>query len=370
LLRATIEKDKLRSMIFYGPAGTGKTTLAEIIAHRTDATFLRINATNAGVKDIRSCVKQAKMEHELNKTRTVVFIDEIHRFSKNVQDALLPSVEDGTIVLVGATTENPYFAVNGPLVSRSLIFQFNPLTSKDLLKALQMGVKYYSSQNKKVKIDPQAAKYLVIMADGDARKILTALEFAVETQDGEEVYVDEDICRKVMPHKSVQFDRSGDEHFDLASAYQGSIQASDPDAAIYWLARWIESGEDIVYIGRRMFVAAAEDVGIGDPTCMSSAWAAYNACKVIGLPECALHLATATVHMATSPRNKSAACAFWTAQKDVKNSETVWIPPEMRDSHYKAAAKLGLGAYHDGAKPEHYVGIKKRYYKPEEWEPE
>lgn len=360
-----IKKDKLRSMIFYGPPGTGKTTMAEIITVYTDSEFVKLDATSSGVKDVRNAITKAVTRYDIHNKRTVVFIDEVHRYNKSQQDALLSSVEAGIIILIGATTENPFFSINGPLISRSQIFEFKPHGRKDIIKVLKRGIDYYRSNGIEVSIEQDAARHIIIKSDGDARKAVNALELIVECFNHEDIVnIDVEICKKVMPTKSILFDKNGDVHFDLASAYQGSLQASDPDAAIYWLARWIKSGEDIMYIARRMFVSAAEDVGMANPSIMSVAYSAFEACRVIGLPECALHLAVATITIATSQRNKSAANAIWEALDDVENGETVWVPPEMRDSHYEQAMKLGRGSYHDGKNQSCYIGINKKYYKP------
>ena len=372
LLRSMIESDKLQSAIFYGPPGTGKTTLAEIIAGCTNAHFVRMNATTSGIREAREAISAARIEYDLNKRRTILFVDECHRHAKNQQEAFLPSVESGTISFIGATTENPYFSVAGPLISRSHIFQFNPLNQKDLLKALSRGVEYYRSIGKSIVVNADAAKYLAIKVDGDARKILATLELIVESfyDEAIEMLVDVAVCQKALPHKSVMFDRSGDGHFDYASCLPGAIQASDPDAAVYWLARSIVAGEDIMYIARRLAVAAAEDVGVGDPRAIPLAMGVVDACKMIGLPECALHLSTLAVFLASSNRNKSAAMAIWEALDDARDNYSIAVPPEMKDCHYKGAAKLGHGAYHDGRNQDAYVGINKRYWKPEEWEQE
>ncbi|MBD3407269.1 MAG: AAA family ATPase [Candidatus Lokiarchaeota archaeon] len=365
LLRQMIESDSLRSVIFYGPAGTGKTTLAEIIANHTNSHFVRLNATAAGIKDVRNAIRQANIEYDLNEKRTTLFIDEVHRFSKNVQDALLPSVEDGTVTIVAGTTENPFFSVIGPLISRSHIFQFESLTEKDLYKVLLGGINHYKQQNRNISIDEDAAKYLAVKSDGDARKILQSLELAVESFGSD--HIDINLCKQVVPTKSVFFDKTGSAKYDLASCLQGSIQASDPDAAIYWLARSLESGEDIIYIARRLLVSAAEDVGVGNPIAIPLAHSVLESCKIVGRPECDLHLATLVVFLASSKRNKSAAMAIWEALGDVRNDFSVVIPPAMKDCHYKGAEQLGHGAYHDGSNQDAYVGISKRYFKPENW---
>jgi len=362
-LRKLIQSDILTSIILFGPAGTGKSSLAEVIAHTTKSEFIRLNATQATTKDIRKYGEKAKGQG----TPIVVFLDEIHRFSKTQQDAFLPYVESGHIILIGATTENPYFSVNSSLLSRAqMVCELEPLKPAHLLAVLKRGLEYYKANGKHVTIDREAAMYLITIANGDGRKVLSTLEVAVAVADNaSETKITIELIKAVSPSKHMVF---GDQsHFNIASAFQGSIQASDPDAAIYWLSMWLESGEDPRYIARRLMVSASEDAA-GNPECAMVAHSAYVAACEVGRPECDIILAHATVLTASAPRNKSAACAIWEAVKDVREGVSVEVPKEMRDSHYPAAGKLGHGDYHDGANQAKYVGISRRYYKPEVWD--
>jgi len=351
-LRRIIESDKLSSAIFYGPPGTGKTTMAEVIARRTNTPFKKFNATSATVAAIRKEGENATVESPI-----VMFVDEIHRFSKTQSDVLLPYVEEGLIILIGATTENPFHSLTPALLSRSQIFMFEHLTEKDLVKLVvrAMGV---IRETKDISIEPTAVKYLVSICCGDARKLINTLELAAESTNDT---ITRDVVEEIAPSKYLVFGKDG--HFDLASAYQGSIQASDPDAAIYWLAKWLESGEDPRYIARRLMVSASEDAA-GRPEAAMVAHSAYVAACEIGRPECDIILAHATILTATAPRDKSAANAIWAAVADVKKGKNIEVPKEMRDSHYPGATRLGNGAYHDGMNQSAYVGIDKRYYFP------
>ena len=352
-LRKIIENDTLGSIILYGPAGTGKTTIAEVIANSTSREFVRINATSASIKDIRKAGNDA-VNHEED---VVVFVDEVHRFSKTQQDALLPFVEDGNIIFIGATTENPYFTINASLVSRSqMVYELFPLKPAQLFKVLQRGLDYYESEGRPITISKGAAKHVLSVASGDARKVLSLLEVAVSISEGGSVT--EDDVRQLAPSKHMVF--SEEVHYDLASAYQGSIQASDPDAAIYWLAKWLESGEDPRYIARRLLVSAAEDAH-SNPICTSIAHAAFTAAEKIGRPECDIVLAQATIYVAQSPRNKTAANAIWAAVSDVKKDIDIEIPMELRDCSYKSASKLGHGEFQEGHNIDKYVGVNKTY---------
>jgi len=366
LLRSMIESDKLQSAIFYGPPGTGKTTLAEIIANTTNANFIRMNATTAGIKDAREAISAAKIEYDLNKRRTILFVDECHRHAKNQQEAFLPSVENGTVVFIGATTENPYFSIAGPLISRSHIFQFEPLAGDDLRKALMRGVQYYQDSGKSITVGEEAIDYLAIKVDGDARKMLSTLELIVESfyDEAVEILVDTTVCKMVLPNKSVMFDRSGDGHFDALSAIQGAIQASDVDGAILYLAWAINCGEDLNVICRRLLVTAAEDVGICDPMAMVHTHAAVEAARQVGYPEANLILASAVAFLAMCPRSKASARAIWKAM-DMNQNDVVRIPDFLRDCHYAGSKELGHGAYQDGHNIEEYHKIVTGIFKAE-----
>jgi len=346
-LRTLIDSDKLASIILFGPPGTGKTTIAEVIANSTKSKFVRMNATSATVKAIRKEGNEALKED----SKVVLFVDEIHRFSKTQQDVLLPFVEDGYIILIGATTENPFHSINSALLSRSHIFELYSLTETELAKLVWKGSKTLG-----IKIQAGALKHIIRIACGDARKAINTLDFAVELCDGKEL-TEQDV-KDIAPNKYMVFGKG--EHFDLASAYQGSIQASDADSAIYWLAKWLESGEDPRYIARRLMVSASEDAA-GNPECAMVAHNAYVAACNIGRPECDIVLAHATILTAKAPRNKGVANAIWAAVSDVKRGRDEWVPKEMKDSHYPGAKDLGHGKYHDGADQKSYVGIDKKY---------
>ena len=357
MLRRMIEEDKLSSIILFGPAGTGKTTVAEIIALHTKSKFVKLNATSATVAAIR---KEGKLADSLGK-RVVMFVDEVHRFSRTQQDVLLPFVEDGTIILVGATTENPFHSINSALLSRSQIFELEHLSTKDIITLIIRGIKYYKSNNRDVKIDSDAIKHIALVSCGDARKAISILETVVECSPESRITLE--IVKDLAPSKYMVFDNRSSTRFDHASAFQGSIQASDADSAIYWLAQWLESGEDPRYIARRLMVSASEDAA-GRPEAAAVAHNAYVAACEIGRPECDIILAHATILTATANRDKSAAKAIWSAVADVKNQVDIWVPKEMKDSHYSGAKSLGHGAYHDGMRQQEYIGITKQYYFP------
>jgi putative ATPase len=360
--RKLVESGSLASILLFGPAGTGKTTMAEIIAYHTDLEFVRLNATQASVKDIRKHGNAAKKDD----TQIVVFTDEVHRFSKTQQDALLPYVEDGYIIFIGATTENPFHSVNQSLLSRSqMVCELETLKPAHLIYILKRVIIWHKKNGHPIHIKKDAAQRIITVANGDGRKVVSIVEVAVAVaekfDDAGNLLISLDLVKSVSPSKHMVFGVQA--HYDLASAFQGSIQASDPDAAIYWLAKWLESGEDPRYIARRLLVSAAEDA-CSNPAAISAAHAAYTAACKIGRPECDIPLAQATVITATSPRDKSAAKAIWAAVKDVREGIDIEVPKEMRDCHYSGASQLDHGAYHDGMNQESYVGISKKYYKP------
>lgn len=353
-LRKLIESDKLSSMILMGPAGTGKTTLAECIALRTKARFVNLNATSAGVKDIRKEGQKAMDQ----RTQVVLFLDEAHRATAVQQDALLPYVENGSLIFIGATTDNVFFSLRSPLISRSIVFTLEKLGKKDLVKLIIKAIEYYKKTGREIEIDQDAIKHIIKVSCGDGRKCLTILEMAVAISEG---VVDLKAAETAAPSKYSVLTEDG--HFDLASWMQGAIQASDPDSAVFALAKWLESGEDPRYIARRILVAASEDCS-GNPEVAAVAHNAFIAACEIGRPECDIILSHAVVLAASSPRDKSAAKAIWAAVKDVKDNLDIEVPKSMRDSHYCGADKLGLGAYKEGMNPEAYVGIGKKYYWP------
>ncbi len=385
LLWRMLKADCLSSLIFYGPPGTGKTSLAYVISHQTAAEFVITNAATIGVTQIRSIIKAACDRLLTTGKRTVLFLDEIHRFSKAQQDVLLDDVENGTVILIGATTENPYFSVNSALISRSTVFEFNPLSIGDIravilraLKDTERGLGRYN-----VTITDDALEYLATVSDGDARRALTALEVGVLSQvktDGKtslsQIVFDKPLAVESIQQKAIVSDPAGDSHYDLASALQKSMRGSDPDATIYWLARLIAGGEDPRFIARRIVVCAAEDVGNADPMATVLAAAALQISEFVGLPEAQLALAQAAIYIACAPKSNRSAKAIWQAVADVRNGRTAPVPQHLRDSHYKSAKKLGRGKDykypHDfpgGYVPQEYLPqeFAKRYYEPVNW---
>lgn len=348
LLYRAIMADKISSIIFYGPPGTGKTTIAKVIAHTTSAEFTSINATAAGKKDMEQVVENAKNMRGMYGKKTILFIDEIHRFNKGQQDYLLPFVEDGTIILVGATTENPYFEVNGALLSRSIIFELKPLSQDDikklLLRALQDQEKGLGSYG--ATIDDDALDFLSDMANGDARSALTAIELGVLTTepsaDGK-IHITLSVASECIQRRVVKYDKSGDNHYDTISAFIKSMRGSDPDAAIYYLARMLYAGEDVKFIARRIMICASEDVGNADPQALQVAVAAAQAVERIGMPESQIILAQAVNYVACAPKSNASYLSIGAAMQMVANGQTPPIPTHLQDSHYKSAGKLGHG---------------------------
>ncbi len=385
LLRRAIEADQLSSVIFYGPPGSGKTTLARVIANTTRAFFEQINAVTSGVAEIRNVINGARDRLGMYGQKTILFIDEIHRFNKSQQDALLPAVEDGTIVLIGATTENPYFEVNAPLLSRSRVFRFENLADEDvknlILAALrdeERGLGGYT-----VALHDAALAHIVNVANGDARTALNAVELAVVTTplDGEgKRVITREVAEESIQKRAVRYDKAGDNHYDVISAFIKSLRGSDPDAALHWLARMIYAGEDPRFIARRLVVHAAEDVGMADPQALLVAMAAAQALEYIGMPEARLPLAEATVYIATAPKSNAMIKGIDGALADIENKTLGPVPLHLRDTHYKGAAKLGHGR--DYKYPHHSAGnyveqqylpdelVGTVYYKPTEngWE--
>ncbi len=362
LLYRAIQADKLSSIIFYGPPGTGKTTLAKVIANTTSAEFTQINATSAGKKDMEEVVQQAKNNQGMYGKKTILFIDEIHRFNKAQQDYLLPFVEDGTIVLIGATTENPYFEVNGALLSRSVIFELKPLSKDEirsiLLRALTDQEKGMGSYH--AKIEEDALEFLADVANGDARAALTAIELGVLTtprgEDGN-IHITLEVASECIQKRVVQYDKMGDNHYDTISAFIKSMRGSDPDAAVYYLAKMLYAGEDIKFIARRIMICASEDVGNADPQALMVAVSAAQAVERIGMPEAQIILSHAVTYVASAPKSNAACLAIDRAMETVKNTQSAPVPVHLQDSHYRGAKKLGHGAgylyAHDF--PNHYV---------------
>lgn len=370
LLYRAIKADKLSSVIFYGPPGTGKTTLAKVIANTTSAEFTQINATVAGKKDMETVVQKAKELLGMYQKKTILFVDEIHRFNKGQQDYLLPFVEDGTIILVGATTENPYFEVNGALISRSSIFELKPLKKEDIKKLLQRAV--YDVEkgmgSYRAEIDEDALDFLADIAGGDARSALNAIELGILTTERSEedgkIHITLDVASECIQKRVVQYDKTGDNHYDTISAFIKSMRGSDPDAAVYYLAKMLYAGEDIKFIARRIMVCASEDVGNADPMALTVAVSAAQAVERIGMPEAQIILSQAVLYVATAPKSNSACNAVFAAMDNVKQKKTT-VPSYLQDAHYKGSVNLGHGVGYKYAHdyPKHYV---KQQYLPDE----
>ncbi len=347
VLRKMIEQDRLTSLIFWGPPGSGKTTLAQIIANSTNSKFEIISAVNSGVKDIRAVVEKAKNLLGANK-HTILFIDEIHRFSKAQQDTLLPYVEDGTVTLIGATTENPSFEVISPLLSRSRVFVLNQLTPREIGIIIKQAIADAERGlgNKRISIDEQTVKFLANLGNGDARTALNTLELATQiTQPNPNgvIKINEETIKEAAQKEHLQYDRAGEEHFNTISAFIKSMRASDVDAALYYLARMVEAGEDTLFIARRMVIFASEDIGMAQPTALVVANEVFQACHAIGYPECAINLAHGTVYLAQAKKDRSAYEAYFRAVKDVKEHGNLPIPLEIRNATTKMMEDLGYG---------------------------
>ena len=369
LLYRAIKSDRLSSVVFYGPPGTGKTTLAKIIANTTKSKFRQINATTAGIKDIKETVEDAKADLGMYGTKTILFIDEIHRFNKSQQDALLPHVEDGTLVLIGATTENPYFEVNKALVSRSIVFELHQLEDKDIKKLLQRaltdvekGMGAYHTE-----MDEDAMNFLANTANGDARTALNALELAVLTTDPVDgkIHITLEVAEECIQKRALNYDKDGDNHYDTISAFIKSMRGSDPDAALYYLAKMIYAGEDPKFIARRVVICASEDVGNADPHALQVAVAAMEAVNFIGMPEGRIPLAQAVSYVACAPKSNAAYLGIDKALSDVRNIRIKTVPPHLKDAHYSGSKELGHGIGYKYAHdyPNHYV---EQQYLPDE----
>lgn len=370
LLYRAIKADKISSIIFYGPPGTGKTTLAKVIANTTKANFVQMNATTSGKKDMQEAVADAKESLGMYQKKTILFIDEIHRFNKAQQDYLLPFVEDGTIILIGATTENPYFEVNKALISRSNVFELHSLDKEDIKKLIvraitddEKGMGIYGAT-----ITDDALDFLSDMAEGDARSALNAIELGILTtepaEDGK-IHIDIDVAQECIQRRVTKYDKDGDNHYDVISAFIKSMRGSDPDAAIYYLARMIDAGESVTFIARRIMICASEDVGNADPQALQVAVAASQAVERIGMPEARIILAQAVTYVASAPKSNAAYMAVDQALESVRNHKIGAVPNHLRDAHYKGAAKLGHGIGYKYAHdyPDHYV---KQQYLPDE----
>ena len=381
LLYRAIKADKLGSVIFYGPPGTGKTTLAKVIAKTTSARFEQINATVAGKKDMEEIVKNAKDSIGMYGQKTILFVDEIHRFNKSQQDYLLPFVEDGTITLIGATTENPYFEVNNALLSRSRIFELKPLEKQDIRELVMLEV-YYTKKGMGsygADITDEAADFLADVANGDARAALNAVELGILTTDKSDdgkIHITIDVAAECIQKRVVRYDHDGDNHYDTISAFIKSMRGSDPDAAVYYLARMLYAGEDVKFIARRIMICASEDVGNADPNALVVAVSAAQAVERIGMPESQIILSQAAAYVATAPKSNAAYMGIAKAMKTVADTRTMPVPAHLQDRHYKGAEKLGHGLGYKYAHdyPNHYVtqqylpdGMEgMRFYEPSE----
>lgn len=378
LLRRAIEADRIQSLIFYGPPGTGKTSLAQIIALQTKSKFERLSGAESNVADMRRVLSGAANRLENIGQPTILFVDEIHRFNKAQQDVLLPDVESGIVRLIGATTHNPFFFINSPLVSRSQVFELRPLAEDELLLLLQRaladgerGLGYM-----KIKADDTALRHLAKIADGDARKALSALEIAALTTAPDKkglIRINLSVAEQSIQKKAVVYDADEDAHYDTISAFIKSMRGSDPDAALYWLAKMIHAGEDPRFIARRIVIHAAEDVGLADPMALVLANAAFQAAEFIGWPEARIPLAEATLYIATANKSNSTVMAIDAAMKDVESGRTLAVPEHLRDASYKSAKRLGHGEgykyaheYEGHFVPQDYLGADRRYYEPTE----
>lgn len=362
LLYRAIQADKISSVIFYGPPGTGKTTLARVIANTTSAEFTQINATVAGKKDMEEVVAKAKDTMGMYGKRTILFIDEIHRFNKSQQDYLLPFVEDGTLILIGATTENPYFEVNGALISRSVIFELKPIPMESVKELIRKAV-YDTDRGMgayNAEIDEEALNFLADLSGGDARHALNAVELGIMTtnrgEDGK-IHITLDVAQECIQKRAVRYDKTGDNHYDTISAFIKSMRGSDPDAAVYYLARMLYAGEQVAFIARRIMICAAEDVGNADPQALVVATNASLAVERIGMPEAQIILAQAAIYVACAPKSNASCNAVFEAMQTVEQTGSLPIPVHLQDAHYKGAAKLGHGAGYKYAHdyPNHYV---------------
>jgi putative ATPase len=373
LLSRLLKAERLASVIFYGPPGTGKTTLARLLAGETRCLFRQISAVTSGVKELREILQEARDEVASGGERTLLFVDEIHRFNRAQQDVMLHDVEDGIVTLVGATTSNPFFAVNSALVSRSQIFQFQALSVDEIKSVLRAALtdKVRGLGKAQIRLHEDALEFLANVCDGDARRALSALEIGVLSSDDRPLEFTRTLAAESVQRKALEYDLSGDAHYDAASALIKSLRGSDPDAALYWLARMLESGEDVRFLCRRLVILASEDVGNADPHALPLAVSAMQACEFVGLPECQLTLAQAVTYLACAPKSNASTVAIGEAVRDVREGRLVPVPVHLRDSHYQGAKQLGHGADYvyshdeeDGVASQDYLGIDREYYRP------
>jgi putative ATPase len=373
LLRRLLKANRLSSVLFYGPPGTGKTTLAQLLASETKCRFRQLSAVTSGVKDLREMLDEARDAAATGGRRTLLFVDEIHRFNKAQQDALLPDVEEGVVTLVGATTANPFFSVISALVSRSQVFQFQPLSEDEIQTILRRAMEDKERGLGKIPIDAEdaAITFLAEVSDGDARRALNALEVGVLSSDERPVRFTRDLAAESVQRKAINYDAGGDMHYDMISALIKSIRGSDPDAGLYWLACMLEGGEDVRFLCRRLVILASEDVGNADPHALPLAVAAMQACEFVGLPECQLTLAQAVTYLACAPKSNASTLAIGEATDDVRQGRVVPVPRHLRDSHYWGAKQLGHGDGYqyahnapEGIAAQDYLGVEREYYHP------
>ena len=376
LLRRLLKADRLGSVIFHGPPGTGKTTLAKILAGASRSTFRQLSAVSDGVKQLREILAQAMDRLSRDGQKTLLFIDEIHRFNKAQQDVLLPEVENGVVILVGATTENPFFTINNALLSRSRIFQFESLSNDDIKTLIHRAVKdkFRGLGKYPIHLHEDAAEFLAEQSEGDARRALSALEIGVLSSENYDIKhpieFTVELARESLQRKTLGYDRDGDSHYDTISALIKSIRGSDPDAAIYWLAKMLEGGEDVRFLARRLVILSSEDVGNADPAALPLAVATAHACELVGLPECQLNLAQTVAYLACAPKSNAATNAIFEAKKDVRENRTIPVPRHLRDAHYKGSEWLGHVGYQyahdseDAIVEQEYLGVDVEYYRP------
>jgi putative ATPase len=365
MLYRAIMTDNISSAIFYGPPGVGKTTLARIIANQTKANFIELSAVTAGTADVKKIVAEAETNLKIYQKKTILFLDEVHRFSKSQQDSLLPSVEKGIIILIGATTENPYFEVNNALLSRSMIFQLRALTDEDVKKALKNALKSSKGYGYlAIDAEEEVFEYFAIHSNGDIRKALNALDMAVKTSKrvNDKIVITAEDAKECIQRKMTLYDKNGDNHYDTISAFIKSIRGSDPDATVYYLAKMLDAGEDPIFVARRIVVHASEDVGNADPQALVVAISAMQAAHLIGMPECRINLAQAAIYVACAPKSNATINAIDSALGDVRKDRDSGIPPYLADAHYKGAAKLGNGVGY--LYPHAYGGFVKQQYLP------